>query len=108
MRVWRATLPGAIALLALAPAAPDAQVPARPGLEAYFASREPGVQTGGVRMVPIRTPRGTNGFGYDPIFVPDGDSRTTGEMSPAEKDAISHRGRAFRAMAQQLDSLLGD
>jgi len=59
MRVWRATLPGAIALLALAPAAPDAQVPARPGLEAYFASREPGVQTGGVRMVPIRTPRGT-------------------------------------------------
>jgi len=59
MRVWRATLPGAIALLAQAPAAPDAQVPARPGLEAYFASREPGVQTGGVRMVPIQTPRGT-------------------------------------------------
>ena len=59
MRVWRATLPGAIALLALAPAAPDAQVPAGPGLEAYFASREPGVQTGGVRMVPIQTPRGT-------------------------------------------------
>ena len=59
MRVWRATFPGAIALLALAAAAPDAQVPARPGLEAYFASREPGVQTGGVRMVPIQTPRGT-------------------------------------------------
>jgi XTP/dITP diphosphohydrolase len=47
----------------------------------------------------LRSPRGTNGFGYDPIFVPDGDTRTTAEMSPAEKDAISHRGKAFRALA---------
>jgi XTP/dITP diphosphohydrolase len=54
----------------------------------------------------VRSPRGTNGFGYDPIFVPDGETRTTAEMSPAEKDAISHRGRAFRALAQGLDTLL--
>ena len=54
----------------------------------------------------IREPRGNNGFGYDPIFVPDGESRTTAEMSPTEKDAISHRGRAFRALAEQLDVLL--
>jgi XTP/dITP diphosphohydrolase len=47
----------------------------------------------------VTTPRGTNGFGYDPILVPDGESRTTAEMSPEEKDAISHRGRAFRALA---------
>jgi XTP/dITP diphosphohydrolase len=47
--------------------------------------------------------RGTNGFGYDPIFVPEGETRTTAEMSPAEKDAISHRGKAFR----QLAGLLG-
>lgn len=47
----------------------------------------------------IRAPRGSGGFGYDPIFVPDGDSRTSAEMSPAEKDAISHRGKAFRAVA---------
>jgi len=47
----------------------------------------------------IRAPRGTNGFGYDPIFVPEGLSATTAELLPAEKDAISHRGRAFRAMA---------
>jgi XTP/dITP diphosphohydrolase len=50
-----------------------------------------------------RAPRGTNGFGYDPIFVPDGESRTTAEMSPAEKDAISHRGRAFRGLAKLIE-----
>ena len=49
-----------------------------------------------------RAPRGSNGFGYDPIFVPDGEQRTTAEMAPAEKDAISHRGRAFRALAPLL------
>ncbi|HEX6473059.1 MAG TPA: RdgB/HAM1 family non-canonical purine NTP pyrophosphatase [Streptosporangiaceae bacterium] len=54
----------------------------------------------------IDAPRGTGGFGYDPIFVPDGESRTTAEMSPAEKDAISHRGRAFRALAKILPGLL--
>lgn len=53
----------------------------------------------------VREPRGQGGFGYDPIFVPDGDTRTTAEMSPAEKDAISHRGRAFRALAPHLRSL---
>lgn len=47
----------------------------------------------------IREPRGTNGFGYDPIFVPDGESRTTAELSADEKDAVSHRGRSFRAIA---------
>jgi XTP/dITP diphosphohydrolase len=46
--------------------------------------------------------RGTNGFGYDPIFVPDDESRTTAELSPEEKDAISHRGKAFRALADRL------
>jgi XTP/dITP diphosphohydrolase len=53
----------------------------------------------------IREPRGTNGFGYDPIFVPDGDIRTTAEMPAADKDAISHRGRAFRALAPHLLTL---
>jgi XTP/dITP diphosphohydrolase len=46
-----------------------------------------------------RVPRGTGGFGYDPIFVPDGSELTTAELSPEEKDAISHRGRALRALA---------
>ena len=42
--------------------------------------------------------RGSNGFGYDPIFVPDGHRRTSAELHPAEKDAASHRGRALRAL----------
>jgi XTP/dITP diphosphohydrolase len=48
----------------------------------------------------IRERRGTGGFGYDPIFVADGHTRTTAELSPDEKDAISHRGQAFRALAE--------
>ena len=54
----------------------------------------------------IREPRGTNGFGYDPIFVPVGESRTTGEMSSEEKDSISHRGRAMRALVPVLREIL--
>jgi len=50
----------------------------------------------------IDAPRGVNGFGYDPIFVPEGESRTTAEMGPEEKDAISHRGKAFRELAELL------
>jgi XTP/dITP diphosphohydrolase len=43
-------------------------------------------------------PRGTNGFGYDPIFVPDGETLTFGEMDPAKKLAINHRTRAFEKL----------
>ncbi|GAB3963755.1 RdgB/HAM1 family non-canonical purine NTP pyrophosphatase [Actinoallomurus acanthiterrae] len=52
--------------------------------------------------VVIDAPRGTGGFGYDPIFVPEGDRRTTAEMAPEEKDAISHRGKAFTALAERI------
>jgi XTP/dITP diphosphohydrolase len=57
-----------------------------------------GVLTGRITLAP----RGTNGFGYDPIFVPAGLEVTTAELSPPEKDAISHRGRAFRAIAKYI------
>jgi XTP/dITP diphosphohydrolase len=50
----------------------------------------------------LRARRGTNGFGYDPVFVPDGFTVTTAEMSAEEKDAISHRGKAFRALAPYI------
>ncbi|MER7278101.1 RdgB/HAM1 family non-canonical purine NTP pyrophosphatase [Dactylosporangium sp. NPDC000244] len=50
----------------------------------------------------IRAPRGDGGFGYDPIFVADGYTKTTAELTPEEKDAISHRGKAFRALATAL------
>ena len=50
----------------------------------------------------ISDPRGSNGFGYDPIFVPDGYDVTTAEMDPADKDKISHRGRALRALAPEI------
>jgi XTP/dITP diphosphohydrolase len=56
----------------------------------------------------VREPRGTNGFGYDPIFVPDGEDRTSAEMPSAEKDAISHRGKALRALVPVLRELLPD
>jgi len=60
------------------------------------------VVRGELRGSIVTQPRGTNGFGYDPVFVPDGEVRTTAEMAPAEKDAISHRGLAFRALARRL------
>lgn len=49
--------------------------------------------------------RGSNGFGYDPIFIPDGERRTSAELDPADKDAVSHRGRALRALLPALRRL---
>jgi XTP/dITP diphosphohydrolase len=53
----------------------------------------------------VRAPRGANGFGYDPIFVPNGEERTSAELEPQEKDAASHRGRAMRALLPHLAAL---
>lgn len=68
------------------------------GNESIFEGRCEGTLAG--------EPRGTGGFGYDPAFVPDdtgpGDQRTMAELSPEEKNAISHRGRAVRALATHL------
>ena len=52
----------------------------------------------------LRAPRGTGGFGYDPIFVGEGRDRTNAELTPEEKDAISHRGRAARAFRDWLEA----
>jgi XTP/dITP diphosphohydrolase len=53
-----------------------------------------------------REPRGDGGFGYDPVFVPDGDVRTAAQLSPAEKDAESHRGRALALLLPALRALV--
>lgn len=64
------------------------------------------VREGRIDGTLLRARRGANGFGYDPIFLPDGHDRTTAEMAPAEKNTISHRTRAFRALAEDLAALL--
>jgi XTP/dITP diphosphohydrolase len=52
----------------------------------------------------VHTPRGRGGFGYDPVFVPAGEHRTAAELSSTEKNALSHRGKALRALVAMLDS----
>ena len=64
------------------------------------------VRHGVVRGRLLTAPRGENGFGYDPLFVPDGHEQTTAELDPAAKDAISHRGRAVRAILTDLHGWL--
>ena len=63
----------------------------RPGGEDHVA-------VGAVRGRLLRAPRGAGGFGYDPLFVPDGHQQTTAEMDAKTKDALSHRGRALRSI----------
>jgi XTP/dITP diphosphohydrolase len=48
----------------------------------------------------LRAPRGSGGFGYDPIFLGEGQTRSNAELTPEEKDVISHRGKAFRELAR--------
>ncbi|MEU8253630.1 RdgB/HAM1 family non-canonical purine NTP pyrophosphatase [Micromonospora inaquosa] len=54
----------------------------------------------------LRAPRGDGGFGYDPIFLGDGQDRTNAELTPTEKDAISHRGKALRELAKLVAKVL--
>lgn len=57
------------------------------------------------RGVITRAPAGAGGFGYDPIFRPDGADRTAAELTPADKDAVSHRGQAMRSLMNHLEQL---
>ncbi|WP_410587927.1 RdgB/HAM1 family non-canonical purine NTP pyrophosphatase [Amycolatopsis sp. lyj-23] len=68
-------------------------------------SGEETVVRGEWRGTLVRERRGSNGFGYDPIFRPDGESRTSAELEPAEKDAVSHRGLALRLLVPALREL---
>ena len=69
---------------------------------AYWDGREFHTFKGVVKGTVSRNPRGENGFGYDPIFIPEGEERTFAEMSASEKNAISHRGRAIEKMVRWL------
>ncbi|MBT0769299.1 RdgB/HAM1 family non-canonical purine NTP pyrophosphatase [Kineosporia sp. J2-2] len=68
------------------------------GTEKVWHGRMPGTL--------LREPRGGNGFGYDPILLPDGVTRSAAELSAQEKNAISHRGQAFRLLAAELPAFL--
>jgi XTP/dITP diphosphohydrolase len=61
---------------------------------------------GEVRGRLLRAPRGAGGFGYDPLFVPDGHEQTTAELAPEDKDRLSHRGRALRSAVPMITSAL--
>ena len=65
------------------------------------------VETGTLEGTLAFAPRGTYGFGYDPVLVPTGDTRSCAELTPDEKNAISHRGTAFRALVPTLVRVLG-
>jgi XTP/dITP diphosphohydrolase len=69
-----------------------------PGESAVVRGEWPGVIA--------REPRGEGGFGYDPLFVPEGETRSAGQLSPEEKDAASHRGRALALLIPALRALV--
>lgn len=64
------------------------------------------VREGRLAGVLEREPRGAGGFGYDPVLRPEGDTRTCAELDPAEKNAVSHRGKALRALVPELTGVL--
>lgn len=88
------------------PAPGDTDGTGSPDAEASVPGRT--VVHGTWRGTLLRAPRGENGFGYDPIFAPEGGDRSSAELSAEEKDAASHRGTALRALVPHLQALLAD
>jgi XTP/dITP diphosphohydrolase len=73
---------------------------------AVFPDGQEMVATGEMLGHLLNAPTGENGFGYDPIFVPQGFKLSTAQMSVAEKDAISHRGKALNQLAHQISEVI--
>jgi XTP/dITP diphosphohydrolase len=67
--------------------------------ETHFFS---GVAEGSIREEPM----GREGFGYDPVFQPEGESRTFAQMAMSEKNAISHRGKALEQLSRYLNEVM--
>lgn len=98
---WMLQAVGAAGIARTALALGDPRVAARCRL--LFRDGERRVVAEGVtRGILVEVPRGTGGFGWDPVFQPDGETLTYGELPPARKDAIGHRGRAWRELARAL------
>jgi len=72
---------------------------------ALVSAQGPTIVRGVVEGRLVAQPRGSGGFGYDPLFLPVGSALTTAELSPGDKDAISHRGRALAAILPALRAL---
>ena len=68
----------------------------------YLGSAREVIGEGATQGRLVLPPRGENGFGWDPVFVPEGEQRTYGELSAVEKDRLGHRGRAWRDLARRL------
>lgn len=66
------------------------------------------IERGEMPGVLLTERHGDGGFGYDPLFRPEGEQRSAAELTPEQKDAISHRGKAFRAIAAHVARLLGE
>lgn len=90
-------------------------VPGTPNSATNATASDPGVGAGGSQEIVchgelvgslLTAPRGEGGFGYDPIFLPTGYEITTAQMSAAQKNAISHRARAFTALLPHLRAAL--
>jgi non-canonical purine NTP pyrophosphatase (RdgB/HAM1 family) len=98
---WMLEAVGAPGLARTAAALGNARATARCALLYRDASRTliaEGLTEGSL----VLPPRGGNGFGWDPVFLPDGEPRTFGELTGPDKDAVSHRGRAWRALLAKL------
>ncbi len=69
----------------------------------YYDGESFRISNGEVKGIIIKEPRGQNGFGYDPFFIPDGYNLTMGELSLKEKNKISHRSKAFNNLKELLN-----
>jgi non-canonical purine NTP pyrophosphatase (RdgB/HAM1 family) len=98
---WMLAAIGAEGIARTAAALGDTRAIARCAL-LYFDGRREVTAEGTTAGELVASPRGGEGFGWDPVFLPAGESHTYGEMPPADKDRLSHRARAWRALVAKL------
>ena len=99
---WMLDAVGASAIAEVVQARGNDRVTARCAVLFVDGGSEPVVGEGATRGRLVLPARGTKGFGWDPVFQPEGHQRTYGELSQAIKDEIGHRGRAWRDLASKL------